>query len=143
MHEVIQKSTVWKTPKIIFHILRNSNVLDPFVILYNSPAYIYRKDKELVAFVTIKSFFGVEELGTVYTLPSFRDQQRMKKLLKDVFTKHDKLSILCSKGMIPFYEKFDFVEEKQCGFWFTFRRNLFNILLRPIFGYQLVSMRRK
>ena len=140
---MIIESRVLKHPQIIITILKNFPTLDPLVILLNSRVYYIENYKEIIAFLTVKKWKNITELGTVYTAPTFRKKGFAKKLIRYVSKKYSSMYLLCKKEIVPFYKKCGFSVTRSNKNTIEKRRELFNKCLSPIFRYPLVSMAKK
>lgn len=135
----IINSRILLKPLIVFYVLKNFLILDPFVILFNCKTYFVRLNGKIISFLTIKNWYGKIKLGTVYTLPAYRKKGYMDKLLKNVLFKFENIEIVCRDNLENFYKKYGFKKFRDKNI----KIKLFNIFLKPIFGYELISMRKK
>ncbi len=125
----IEKTNVWKNLQVVKTILKESPVLDPLVIIYNSDLYLIKKGKEIASFLTLKKYFSIYELGTVYTYQEFRKKGFSKKLINSILLKHPEIYLICRPDKKKFYEKLGFRYAKNSPLIFLLRIKLWNALI--------------
>ncbi|MCF8257724.1 MAG: GNAT family N-acetyltransferase [Flavobacteriales bacterium] len=135
------RSKVLKHPKVVRTIIRNAPTLDPLAVLLNSDLYYLEDEGAIISFVTLKKMGPVCELGTVHTDVRFRGKGLASSLIRSVLNANGGVYVLCAERLKGFYEQLGF---SICtdGHWaVNARRRLFNVFLRPLTGYTLVSLR--
>ncbi|MBI2135610.1 GNAT family N-acetyltransferase [Candidatus Woesearchaeota archaeon] len=139
----ITKSKLWKHPGLMATILKNSPPLDPSVILFNSEVYMIKKGS-IISFLTLKKYDGFYELKTAYTYPGYRNKGYAEKLVKKVLSTTDSdLFLQCDSKLEKLYKKCGFKKTDKMSLLFRIRENLFNLFLSRIFGYKIITMRKK
>ena len=139
----IIKSRLWKHLGLITTILKNSPPLDPSVIIFNPQVYLIKKRK-IISFLTLKKYDKFYELKTAYTYPGYRNKGYAMKLVK--YATSDVSSdflIQCDSKLEKFYNKCGFKRTNKMSFLFHIREKLFNFLLSIVFGYKIMTMRKK
>jgi len=138
----IIRSNILKHPAIIWTILKNILIpLDPFIIFTNAPIYIIFEGDTIAGFVSIKHFSAVTELGNLYTYPAMRKKGYAKELLAEIQRKYLTVYLLCKPALADFYSSQGFsVIPKPIGVM-KLRKKLFDWLLRPFFGYEIIVMK--
>ncbi len=138
----IIKSRLWRRPKLIIAILKNSFPLDPSVILFNPRLYLI-KDRTIKSFLTLKKYNGFYELKTLYTFPGYRGKGYADKLLRYVISDISKNLVLqCDSKLEKFYLRYGFKRTKMYSTAYSLREKLFNVFLSKIFGYKIITMRK-
>lgn len=139
----VKRSKVLRHPKLILTILHHTPTLDPLAIVLNSDLfYVEGFNGEVAAFVTLKKFGPMNELGTVFTYPAHRGNGLSTALLNVVLPQFNEVYLLCKPDLEGFYGKLGF-EICHTGHRNIIpRRNLFNRWLGLLFGYKLLAMKR-
>jgi len=143
MQHMPHRSTVLRHPRVIGTILRNTPTLDPLAIALNSDLfYVKDDDGHMAAFVTMKNMGGINELGTVYTYRVHRGKGLSTSLLSAVLNRYTDVYLLCKPDLEGFYDRSGFVVCHAGHPNIIRRRDLFNTILAPLFGYRLIAMHR-
>ena len=134
----IIKSKLWKQPDIVKTIFKNVPPLDPTVLFFNPNVYFIRKKNKIVSFLTVKNHKNFYEIKTLCTIKNHRNKGYSSKLLSTNF-KNSELVLQCDKKLESYYKKFGFNETKKI---FGIKTSLFNIFLRSLLGYKLITMQK-
>jgi len=138
---IMHTSTVLQHWTVVKTILKHIPTLDPLAIVLNADLYYTEKDKNVVSFITLKRFGSIRELGTVFTDYLYREKGYASYLIQSMLAKQtDPVYVLCEEKLKPFYEKNGFSEYTRCHWIVRTRRKLFNIFLKPLTGYKIVSL---
>jgi len=133
----IIKSKLWKQPDIVKTIFKNVPPLDPVVLFFNPNVYFIRKKNKIVSFLTVKNHKNFYEIKTLCTIKNHRNKGYASNFFLSSSFRNSELVLQCDKKLESYYKKFGFNETKKI---FGIKTSLFNIFLRPLLGYKLITM---